>query len=74
MQRANPVATPLDPNVLLEPNPDGNEGDRSNSYTHILGELQFLANVWKGSQLTADIMAMKGWPGGPKRTVGSVGM
>jgi hypothetical protein len=36
---------PLDPNVALEPNPDGNAGDRSNSYTRLLGELQFLANA-----------------------------
>jgi hypothetical protein len=32
MNRANPVGMPLDPNVTLEPNPDGNVGDRSNSY------------------------------------------
>ena len=32
-------------NIPLEPNPDGNERDRSNSYTRILGELQFLANA-----------------------------
>jgi hypothetical protein len=45
MQCANPVAMPMDPNDLLEPNPDGNEGDHSNSYVHALGKLQFLANV-----------------------------
>jgi hypothetical protein len=45
MQRANPVATLLDPNVTLEPNPDGNKGDRSNSYVQLLGELQYLANA-----------------------------
>src|ERR1700678_3599935 len=38
------VATPLDPNIKLEPNPDGNEGNRSNSFVRLLGELQFLAN------------------------------
>ena len=31
MDKANPVGTPLDPGVTLEPNPDGNVGDRSNS-------------------------------------------
>jgi hypothetical protein len=36
---------PLDPNVKFEPNPDGNEGDRSNAYARVLGELQFLANA-----------------------------
>jgi hypothetical protein len=45
MQCANPVVTPLDPNIPLEPNPDGNEGDRSNSYACVLGELQFLVNA-----------------------------
>jgi transposase InsO family protein len=46
MLDANPVAMPMDPNVKLEPNPDGNEGgNRSNSYARLLGELQFLANA-----------------------------
>ena len=40
----NSVGTPLDSNVKLEPNPDGNEGSRSNSFAKLLGELQFLAN------------------------------
>jgi hypothetical protein len=41
----NAVNTPLDPNVPIEPNPEGNEGSRSNAYTRLLGELQFLANT-----------------------------
>ena len=45
MERANPVGMPLDPNVQLIPNPDGNEGDRSNLFAKLLGELQFLANA-----------------------------
>ncbi len=45
LTQANAVAMPLDPNVALEPNPDGNIGDRSNSYARLLGELQFLANA-----------------------------
>jgi hypothetical protein len=45
MECANPVAMPLDPNSPLQPNPDGNEGDRSNSYARLLGELQFIANA-----------------------------
>ena len=45
MTKANAVAMPLDPNVALEPNPDGNAGDCSNSYVRLLGELQFLANA-----------------------------
>jgi hypothetical protein len=32
MERMNPVAMPLDPNSPLQPNPNGNEGDQSNSY------------------------------------------
>jgi hypothetical protein len=39
------VSTPLDPNSLLEPNPEGGEGNRSNLYARLLGELQFLANA-----------------------------
>ena len=45
MDRANPVGMPLDNNVTLEPNPDGNIGDRSNSYARLIGELQFIANA-----------------------------
>jgi hypothetical protein len=45
MDRANSVSTPLDPNIQLGPNPDGNQGDRSNMFARILGELQFLANT-----------------------------
>jgi len=40
----NSVTTPMDLNIKLEPNPDGNEGNRSNSFAKLLGELQFLAN------------------------------
>jgi hypothetical protein len=45
MDMANPVGMPLDPNVVLELNPDGNTGDRSNSYARLIGELQFIANA-----------------------------
>jgi len=45
MDHANAVSMPMDPNVKLEPNPDGNEGNKSNSYARLLGELQFLANA-----------------------------
>ena len=44
LSEINSVATPLDSNIKLEPNPDGNEGNRSNSFARLLGELQFLAN------------------------------
>jgi len=45
MDMANPVGMPMDPNIALEPNPDGNIGDRSNSYTRLIGKLQFIANT-----------------------------
>jgi hypothetical protein len=45
MDQANPVATPLDPNVLIQPNPDHTEGNRSNPFAQLLGELQYLANA-----------------------------
>ena len=45
MDHTNPVGMPLDPNVTLEPNSDGNVGDRSNSYARLIGELQFISNA-----------------------------
>jgi len=45
LEEANPVTTPLDPKIKLEPNPEGNEGDRSNAYAQLLGELQFISNA-----------------------------
>lgn len=45
MLNTNPVATPLDPNVPLEPNPEGNEGSRSNAYAQLLGEIPSIANT-----------------------------
>ena len=43
MERANPVAVPMDPNNLPVPNPDPGEDNRSNPYAQLLGELQYLA-------------------------------
>ena len=45
MERANPVATPLDANIPIEPNPEESDGNRSNPFAHLLGELQYLANA-----------------------------
>jgi len=45
LERLNPVNMPMDPNVTLKPNPDGGEGNISNSYARLLGELQFLSNA-----------------------------
>ena len=43
--RSNAVSTPLDPNVTLIPNPDGNASNRSNSFARLLRELQYIANA-----------------------------
>jgi hypothetical protein len=45
MEYTNPVAMPMDPNVKLKPNPNGNNGNQLNSYAHLLGELQYLVNA-----------------------------
>jgi hypothetical protein len=45
VDKASPVGTPLYPNVMLEPNPDGNQGDRNTLYASLLGALQFEANT-----------------------------
>jgi hypothetical protein len=45
MQDANPVSTPLDPNMKLEPIPEGSIGDRSNSFAVLMGKLQYLATA-----------------------------
>jgi len=45
MNSTNPVGTPLDCNVQIEPNPDGKQGSHSNSYVCLLGELQWVTNV-----------------------------
>ena len=45
MERANPVATPLDSGTKIDPNPDQADGDECNSYARLLGELQYLASA-----------------------------
>ena len=47
MARSNSVSTPLDHNITLKPNPEGNIGDRSNSFAKLLGELQYVANAMR---------------------------
>jgi len=44
LTKANPVQMPLNLNNKILSNPDGNEGNRSNSYAQLLEELQFVAN------------------------------
>jgi hypothetical protein len=43
MEDANPVSTPLDPNIKLRPNEDKREANRSNDYASLMGSLQYLA-------------------------------
>jgi hypothetical protein len=45
LDHAMPVQMPLDPNIKILPNPEGNEGSRSNAFAQLLGELQFVANA-----------------------------
>jgi len=45
IDHANPVGMPLDPNVMLKPNPDGSQRDQSNLYARLIGELQFITNA-----------------------------
>jgi len=42
---ADRVTTPLHPNVPIVLNPKGNVGDRSNSFTRLLGEVQYIATA-----------------------------
>ena len=44
LSNVNSITTPLDTNIKLEKNLEGIEGNRSNSFAKLLGELQFLAN------------------------------
>src|ERR1700724_1912104 len=45
MKNANPVKNPLDPKIILKPNPEGEEGDRSNMSACLIGSLQYLSTV-----------------------------
>ena len=44
-EHCNSVSTPLNPNVQLVPNPNGEIGNHSNSFARLLGELQYVANA-----------------------------
>lgn len=45
MDRADSVSIPMDTKVKLEPNPEGNKGNKSNSYASLIGALQYLATA-----------------------------
>ena len=45
MQDINPVSTPLDTNIKIEPNSEGSVGHWSNLFTMLIGKLQYLATA-----------------------------
>ena len=45
MEEANPVSTPMDSNISLEPNKESGEANRSNAYASLIGSLQYLATA-----------------------------
>jgi hypothetical protein len=46
MDKANPVSMPLDPNMKLEPNSEGqDDSERQNAYASLLGSLQYLSTA-----------------------------
>ena len=45
MDNANAMGMPLNPNIVLEPDLDGDVRDQRNLYARLIGELQFLANT-----------------------------
>jgi len=53
LSEINSLVTPLDLNVNLKLNPDGNEGSQSNSFARLLGELQYLVNCMRPDILFA---------------------
>jgi hypothetical protein len=44
MENANPIGMPLDTHIKLVPNPEDNEPNHSNTFTKLLGELQYIGN------------------------------
>jgi len=47
LDKSNAISTPLDPNITLVPNPKRTDGNRSNDYAYVLGELQYIANAMR---------------------------
>jgi hypothetical protein len=45
MKHANLVGISMDPKITITAIPDGSEGNYSNSYAQLLGELQYLTNA-----------------------------
>jgi hypothetical protein len=47
LAKASSIQMPLDPHIKIFTNPEGNEGNRSNVFVQLLGELQFIANAMR---------------------------
>lgn len=45
MEDANPISTPMDSNISLEPNNEKGEMNCSNAYASLIGSLQYLATT-----------------------------
>ena len=45
MSDAHPIKSPLDSKVILKPNPEGENGDRSNAFLCLIGSLQYLSTA-----------------------------
>jgi hypothetical protein len=43
MENCHPVKTPLDPNIVITRNPQGEDGDCRNAFTSLIGSLQYLS-------------------------------
>jgi hypothetical protein len=45
MENCHPVKMPLDPNIVITRNPQGEDGDRWNAFTSLIGSLQYLSTA-----------------------------
>jgi len=45
MSEAHPAKNPLDPKIILKPNPEGENGDRSNVFACLIGSLRYLSTA-----------------------------
>jgi hypothetical protein len=64
MDTCNSVSTPLDPKVVLVPNPEANEINRSNDFARLLGELQYISNATR-PDITYAVNRLASYTGNP---------
>jgi hypothetical protein len=48
----------MDPKIKLKLNPKGNQGDKSNTYAQLLGELKYIANAVRPNIVGSKSVAM----------------